>query len=186
MTDPQIVCGVDGSPCSLHAAAVAAALADEMRGCVVLVHVLPRRPSMTLAAVPVGAHPVTSAAMHELDRRESEAAFAAAEGELDGLPVDRVVEKGSPPARIAAVALERDAILIVVGTRSRGPAGAALLGSVSRELVLAAPGPSSSSRRPISRPEPDGSPQARSSAASTGPTALGVHSASRSSSRSGC
>ena len=79
-----IVCGVDGSPGSRSAAVTARALAEQLQCPLVLVHVVPPRPPMPLAAVPVAGHPVGTAQMAELDQLESEAAFAAVADDLAG------------------------------------------------------------------------------------------------------
>jgi nucleotide-binding universal stress UspA family protein len=141
MSDPLIVCGVDGSSCGMRAATVAGMLANEMGGAVLLVHVLPPRPSLPLTAIASGAQRVTRAAMRELDRRESGVALGAVAGLLDGVPHDRRLETGEPADRISAVALERDADLIVVGARSPGPSVSASFGSVSLALAARASRP---------------------------------------------
>ena len=129
---PVIVCGVDRSAFSVRAAALAATLADELRGHVVATHVLPFRPAMVLS---VAGRPVMRTAMHELDRDEPRLVFEAVAGVVDGAALETVVERGDAPGRLAAVARERDAFLLVVGTHSRSRPGMAMLGSVSQELV---------------------------------------------------
>jgi nucleotide-binding universal stress UspA family protein len=130
-----IVCGVDRSALSVRAAALAATLADELRGHVVPTHVLPSRPAMALSAAPLAGRPVMRTAMHELDRDEPRFVFDAVAKAVDGAALETVVERGDAPERLAAVARERDALLLVVGTHSRSRPGMAVLGSVSQELV---------------------------------------------------
>jgi nucleotide-binding universal stress UspA family protein len=130
----HVICGVDGSHPSRRAAATALRLADRLGDRLVLVHVLPHRPPMTAAALPVGAHPVGTGDMRELDRSEAESAFASLEAVVSPASADRVIERGQAADRLSAAASERNARLIVVGTRGRGNVRAALLGSVSAEL----------------------------------------------------
>ena len=135
MGSPAVVCGIDRSAFSMRAAAVATLLAGELRGHVVATHVLPFRPAMALSAVPVAGRPVMRTAMYELDRDEPGFIFEAVAKALDGAALETVVERGDAPSRLAAVARERDALLIVVGTHSRSRPGMAMLGSVSQKLV---------------------------------------------------
>jgi nucleotide-binding universal stress UspA family protein len=135
-----VICGVDRDASSLRAAALAATLADELGGHVVLAHVVPFRPAVVPAMVPVGGRPITPSAMVELDEAEPAAAFTAVGEAIDGALVEEVVERGDPPSRLGAVARERDAALIVVGTHGRSRVGTAMLGSVAQELV-AGPAP---------------------------------------------
>jgi nucleotide-binding universal stress UspA family protein len=58
MSRRHLICGVDGSEPARRAAATALRLADRLGDRLVLVHVIPPRPPMSLATVPVGAHPV--------------------------------------------------------------------------------------------------------------------------------
>jgi nucleotide-binding universal stress UspA family protein len=131
----HLICGVDGSDPARRAAATALRLADRLGDRLVLVHVIPPRPPMSLAAAPVGPHPVEIADMHKVDRTEAEAAFESVEPDVAPASADRVIEHGDAAARLSALASEKDARLIVVGTRGRGIATSALLGSVSAELA---------------------------------------------------
>ena len=139
--DEPIICGVDGSPGSRRAVATACELAQQLCSRLVLVHVVPPRPSMVPAAVPIGAHPVATAQMAELDQAEAQAAFASVGEDAAGPDIERVTEHGYAPDRLSALALTRGARLIVVGTRGRGPTRAALLGSVSQRLAASASRP---------------------------------------------
>jgi nucleotide-binding universal stress UspA family protein len=135
------VCGVDGSRQSCRAAVTALSLADRVGADLVLVHVLPPRPSMTLASVPVGAHPVTAAQMRQLDRLDAEGAFAAVEPQIPSARAERRIERGDAVERLSAIASELRASLLVVGSRGRGPLSGAVLGSVSAELARRGPCP---------------------------------------------
>ena len=130
----HLICGVDGSDTARRAAATALRLADRLGDRLVLVHVIPARPAMAPATVPIGAHPVGLADMHEVNRIEAETAFASVGTDVAPASADRVIEHGDAASRLSAVASEKDARLIIVGTRGRGIASAALLGSVSAEL----------------------------------------------------
>ena len=136
-----IICGVDGSPGSRRAATTASELAKQLRASLVLVHVVPPRPPMVLAAVPVGAHPVATAQMAELDKAEAEAAFASVADDTIGMDAEQVTLHGHTVDRLSALADARGARLIVVGTRGRGRARTALLGSTSQELAARASRP---------------------------------------------
>ncbi len=140
-TRSPIICGVDGSPGSRRAALMARTLSEELRCPLELVHVVPPRPPMPLAAVPVAGHPVATAQMAELDRTESDAAFASVADELAGMDAEHITVQGHAPDRLSAIAETRDARLIAVGTRGTGTVRSALLGSVSRELAAQAPRP---------------------------------------------
>ena len=139
-TDAPIICGVDGSRGSRAAARTATTLADQLRCGLVLVHVVPSRPPMPLAAVPVAGHPVGTAQMAELDQLESEAGFASVSDDLAD-HAEHVIEHSHAADRLLAVGDARDARLIAVGTRGTSKARSALLGSVSQELAAGASRP---------------------------------------------
>jgi nucleotide-binding universal stress UspA family protein len=164
--DEPIVCGVDGSPDSQRAAVTARMLAEALRCALVLVHVLPPRPAMPLASVPVAGHPVGTAQMAELDQLESDAAFTSVADVLAGAETEAIVERGHVVDRLSAVADSRNARFIVVGTRGAGAARSALLGSVSRDMAASA------SRPVVVVPEPDA--DATGSGLGPGPVVCGV------------
>jgi nucleotide-binding universal stress UspA family protein len=141
MTTEPIICGVDGSPDSHRAAVTARTLSNALQCPLVLVHVVPPRPAMSLASVPVAGRPVGAAQMAELDQLESDAAFTSVAEVLGGAEYDRVVERGHAAARLSAVADSHDGRLIVVGTRGMGAARSAMLGSVSQALAANASRP---------------------------------------------
>ena len=165
-TNEPIICGVDGSPAGYRAATTARALAEQLHARLVLVHVVPPRPPMVLAAVPIGAHPVATAQMAKLDKADAEAAFASVADESAGTDAEQVTMHGYPAESLSALADARDARLIVVGTRGRGPARTALLGSVSHELAAGA------LRPVVIVPEPE--PPAPHGALGPGPLVCGV------------
>jgi nucleotide-binding universal stress UspA family protein len=132
----QIVCGVDDSQGGREALVAAAALSQRL--------------ALPLVAVNVASaervFPYGDAATRERQRHR---AITKAERLLDHIASSRGrageiakrVELGRPAARLAALAGEEGAQFIVVGSRGRSRLGAALLGSVSRELVSRAPCP---------------------------------------------
>jgi nucleotide-binding universal stress UspA family protein len=69
-------------------------------------------------------------------------AAAAAEAQRAGVPADTVARHGKPAQGICAVAEERAARMVVVGSSGWGPTEGLLLGSVSSEVLRHA-------RRPV-------------------------------------
>lgn len=133
-----VICGVDGSLCSLRAARVAGALAQVLDVPLLLAHVLgagdagltgPER-----SAQVDGAAVLAAPAGHE--RVEAVAADA-------GSPVEarKLVLVGNPARRLAALAEHANGTMIVVGTRGQVGARDALLGSVASQLAADAPCP---------------------------------------------
>ncbi len=163
--DESIICGVDGSSDSGHAAVTARTLANALHCRLVLVHVVPPRPAMPLASVPIGGHPVTTAHMAELDQLESDAAFRCVAEVIGGAEDERIVERGHVVDRLSAVADTHGARLIVVGSRGLGAARSALLGSVSQDLAAGA------SRPVVVVPARDDAPR---SALGPGPVVCGI------------
>jgi nucleotide-binding universal stress UspA family protein len=115
-----IICGVDGSVDSRAALGVAARLAARLGDRLVLAH-----------AVEYG--PVTYEAYSPLGGMAPRLDFAAVDAGLD--QAERRVLTGLPAERLAELADEEDAELIVVGSRGHGALKAAFLGSVSNSLV---------------------------------------------------
>jgi len=111
----RIVCGVDDSRGGREALISAAALSQRLGAQLVVVNVASRERA------------VAETLLDHLVESGGRAADA-----------DRRVELGRPAARLAALAAEEGAELLVVGSRGRGRLGSAVLGSVSRELVALA------------------------------------------------
>jgi len=129
----SIVCGVDGSAGSEAALAVAAELAEGLRARLVLAHVADHMPVYSavgpIAAMPPPA-PMTVSVNQARARLLAEMAEAAGLEEAE----QRVVW-GIAAERLADLADEEAADMIVVGSRGRGPFKTALLGSVSSGLI---------------------------------------------------
>jgi nucleotide-binding universal stress UspA family protein len=136
--DKSIVCGVDGSADSEAALTVASRLADDLDARLVLANVVEYVHSSYAAAgaigpgigarapaVDVGGEQVR-AAERLLEEMAERASLEAAE---------RRVVSGFAAERLADLADEEDAELIVVGSRGRGAFKAAFLGSVSTSLI---------------------------------------------------
>jgi nucleotide-binding universal stress UspA family protein len=134
----SIICGVDGSADSERALAVAAQLADSLDLQLVLAHVVDHAYAREAAVGPLGAGVMTrslvtadvqayeDAAEQLLTRLADEAGLAR---------VERRVASGFPAERLADLADEENAEMIVVGSRGRGAFKAAFLGSVSTSLI---------------------------------------------------
>ena len=110
-----IVCGVDGSPGARTAVRIAAALADAIGARLVAVHVLDR-----LADVAPTAERVAASVLYD----EVPDSGAEARGEV-----------GDVAERLAAVAQDEEATLIVLGARSRGRSRAYLRARCAADLA---------------------------------------------------
>jgi nucleotide-binding universal stress UspA family protein len=131
-----IVCGVDTSAGARAAVRVAAGIADELDARLVAVHVLDR-----LADVGPLAESVAASVLYD----EAPDARAEARGEV-----------GDVAERLAAVAREEDALMIVLGARSRGRSRTFLRARCAAELaeltdapVLVAPLQLAADRSPL-------------------------------------
>lgn len=128
----SVVCGVDGSAGARRALRVAAALADELRARLVVAHVV--QPQLAVAGRGPAADQLATLPMEALleagnallDRIGAEEQLADAE---------RRVVLGFASDRLADLADDEDAELIVVGSRGRRGFKAAWLGSVSADLI---------------------------------------------------
>lgn len=135
--DTAIVCGVDGSPDSQIALGVAARLAERLGARLVLAYVV-EVASVPYAAIG-GAGGIAPPPMIPPLREEQEEAGARLLERIAiaaGLSnVEQRIAVGLPAERLADLADDEDAELIVVGSRGRGRFKAAFLGSVSNSLV---------------------------------------------------
>jgi nucleotide-binding universal stress UspA family protein len=133
----SIVCGVDGSPDSHRALQVAARLANQLQLRLVVAHVAEPAYIPYAAAAPFGGMAGRHAVMEEVESQQAAAEEILEESiAVAGLTdVDRRPAVGVPAERLADLADEDEAALIVVGSRGRGAFKAAFLGSVSQALV---------------------------------------------------
>jgi nucleotide-binding universal stress UspA family protein len=132
-----IICGLDGSPDSQRALEVAAQLAKRLGSRLVLAHVAEVAHVPYAAAYPLGGAGGPIAVANEIDAEE-EAGGRLLEQAADAAGLEeaeRRVHVGLPAERLADLADEEDAELLVVGSRGRGALKSAFLGSVSNSLV---------------------------------------------------
>jgi nucleotide-binding universal stress UspA family protein len=132
-----IICGLDGSPDSQRALEVAARLAKRLGSRLVLAHVAEVVHVPYAAAYPFGGAGGPTAQANEIDVEEK-AGERLLEQAADAFRlenVERRVEVGVPAERLADLADDEEAELIVVGSRGRGALKSAFLGSVSGSLV---------------------------------------------------
>lgn len=137
--ETSIVCGIDGSPDSDAALAVAARLAEGLGARLVLAHVAEPVLTPYAHAAPFGGLSAAGplAAQEDMTAHEELGARLLRDAtEAADVPdaVHRVAH-GLPAEQLAEIADEEEAELIVVGSRGRGAFKAAFLGSVSNSLV---------------------------------------------------
>ena len=143
--DSSILCGVDGSDDARVALRAAAQLSGQLGVRLVAAHVVQ----------PVSADPgLTAGLAPGMTPGPSHVRASAAELEAGRELLERILDEerltdatrrvvhGFPADSLADLADDEDAELIVVGSRGRGPFKAALLGSVSSDLIGVA-------RRPV-------------------------------------
>ena len=133
----SIICGVDGSADARAALQVAVDLAKRLELRLVVAHVAEPAYIPYAAAAPFGRTAGHHAVMEEMETQEENAErlleeVVAAAGLVDA---EHRASVGLPAERLADLADEEDAELIVVGSRGRGAFKAAFLGSVSNALV---------------------------------------------------
>ena len=123
----SIVVGIDGSPGSDRALAWATERARLEHRPLTLVHVVNNQALLWAGEAPFDAGGVLAAM-----KDEGRALLATAEaplGELDGVAVATILAVGDPHQ--ALMNLAREASMLIVGSRGRGPVASLLLGSVS-------------------------------------------------------
>jgi nucleotide-binding universal stress UspA family protein len=132
-----IICAVDGSEGARFAAVEAATLSSRFGAPLVLVHVTPPVTLPGISTVPGAREQLATAeraeAMEMLER-------IASEHGLDQ-SVELLVLNGGAADALIRLAGEKQASYIVVGSRGRGAARSALLGSVSTQVAAKAPCP---------------------------------------------
>jgi nucleotide-binding universal stress UspA family protein len=131
----NILVAVDGSKESQLALADAIDLAQGANARLTLVHVC-TRPSGMLQTTPAGA-----AVAAELPATHAKVLREAVNSVPQDLPVTTLLLEGSPADQIVKAARQYENDLIVIGSRGRGRATAALLGSVSHDVLHQSPVP---------------------------------------------
>lgn len=126
----QIVIATDGSPSAQDAVDVGLELAKEHGADVTFVHV-------TVPDEYIGGRLAARPIPHRAEMDESETALKAAADAAEDAGISYALERisGDTVDTIVGIADGKDADLIVVGSRGRGPMRAALLGSVSRGIL---------------------------------------------------
>jgi nucleotide-binding universal stress UspA family protein len=137
-----IVCGVDGSPDSQLALDVAAQLAHRLGTRLIVANVVAYVPDPVVPAfayAPMARPTDISAPMtewrtdHDVEASDALLERIVAEAGVEGAELRTIF--GIPAERLAELADDEGAELIVVGSRGRGAFRAAFLGSVSNSLV---------------------------------------------------
>ena len=133
----KVLVAVDGSETSDRAVLFAAELAKSADASL-LVLTVAQEP--TLVAVPMGVMAeVEGVYMTSRDVIESAAAEivdrAATQGEIAGVPVERLIRFGSPARTIVDTADAEGADIVVMGRRGLGDFGALILGSVTHKVM---------------------------------------------------
>lgn len=124
----KILVAIDGSPAAAHAAQLALEIAGPAGAEVLLVHVVP--PAFVPAEVPFGVTPWTEEAVKAGERLLEETVKS-----LGDPKVKTVNLVGSPAERIADLAEQEHADLVVVGSKGRGAVSRMLIGSVTDRIV---------------------------------------------------
>jgi nucleotide-binding universal stress UspA family protein len=137
MMNASIICGVDGSADSQAALAFAERLASRLGTRLILAHVAELAYIPYAAAAPFGGSAGRMAVAEEIDSKKEAAEHLLEEvADAAGLAdAERRAAVGLPAERLADLADDEDAELIVVGSRGRGAFKTAFLGSVSNSLV---------------------------------------------------
>jgi nucleotide-binding universal stress UspA family protein len=132
-----IICGVDGSVDSRAALDVAARFAGRLGARLILAHAVEYAHIPYAAAASLGgiAPPMDLTALDDGQEEAAEQLLARVAVGAGLEDAERRVVMGVPAERLAELADDEDAELIVVGSRGRGAFKAAFLGSVSNSLV---------------------------------------------------
>jgi nucleotide-binding universal stress UspA family protein len=127
----NILVAIDGSPHAVRALDEAVDLARAQRSRLTLISVASRTAWRLVAGPYAGLLPTQDDA-----DREAQNTLRAARARIDDeIPVTTIVGQGSAAAAILKRAVDGTHDLIVMGSRGRGGAAAALLGSVSHDVL---------------------------------------------------
>ena len=135
MSGARIVCGIDESASARRVAEVAGDLARRLDAAVTFISVF----APVLFIPPEGRAPDVGADRKEqLGERRRRARATVVEVSMaagGGIRIDRKVRAGDPARALIDEATRAEALFIVVGSRGHGPLRAAILGSVSSQVV---------------------------------------------------
>ncbi len=134
----RIIVPVDFSPNATAAARYAAGLARDTGASVTLLHVFETPVVFTGAAMMTTAS-LDYSTLHNDALRQLKAFYRKMRNAFARVKVHLAVQHGLPSARIAELALERKADLIVAGTTGKGMIERMMLGSNAARLIAAAP-----------------------------------------------
>lgn len=136
----RIVVGIDGSPEGRAALAAARRLARETAADAAQVHVVAiADDTLPIARTPVGAVSQLTRWDELVARARALAERLIAEATASDPALTGEVRTGGPPEELAAVVAERQADLLVVGSRHWGPAAAIAIGGTAEELLRGCP-----------------------------------------------
>ena len=135
--DKSIVCGVDGSADSQAALAAAIDLAARLRLRLIMANVVePSHAPYVALGLARGRHAASASSRPPTCRKRPRTSCSPSSARAMGLEqADRRVVVGYAAERLADLADEEEAEMIVVGSRGRGAFKAAFLGSVSTSLI---------------------------------------------------
>jgi len=136
MAKPMVV-GVDGTADSLAALSMAAELAAESSGGLVVVHVRHESGVVAANAALTGAELALNDALAEVERMSRERAADVLAGRRVQWRFE--VASGDPATELIAAARHHRATTIVVGGRTHGVVGGLVMGSVAQKLVRHSP-----------------------------------------------
>jgi nucleotide-binding universal stress UspA family protein len=140
VSEPNLVCGVDGSEIADRAVALATSLADGLRARVVLAHVLD--PGADVVVGPDGPLSMDFSPLFDSDVCVGLKLLQEALSRVSALvPAELRLLQGEVAEQLGALAISEGSELIVVGSRGRGALRSALLGSTSAKLAARAPVP---------------------------------------------
>lgn len=130
VTLQTLLVAVDGSESSTKLVAWAKQLVSGRDARIILLHVLAPSPHL-----PLDSCGLTRPRLHDAQMAWGRSILDSLAERVQGHAVEKVIESGSPAEVICAQAEERNADLILVGSRGMGAVGRWYLGSVSNRVV---------------------------------------------------